>query len=83
MKILVPSISSKKSFVQQVNTIAGTDKVLIVADSFTDKTYLAARNVRAAQLIKAGEVNSEQLLAYDKLVVTSGAMEGLASRTSV
>ena len=72
-----------KSFVQQVNTIAGTDKVLIIADSFTDKTYLAARNVRAAQLITAGEVNSEQLLAYDKLVVTSGAMEGLASRTAV
>ncbi len=72
-----------KSFVQQVNTIAGTDKVLIIADDFSDKTYLAARNVRPAQLITVGEVNTEQLLAHDKLVVTSGALEGLAKRTAV
>ena len=72
-----------KSFVAEINNIAGTEKVLVIADSFTDKTYLAARNVATVQLITADEVNSEQLLAYDKLVVTSGAMEALASRTAV
>ena len=72
-----------KSFVAEINSIAGTEKVLIIADSFTDKTYLAARNVATVQLITADGVNSEQLLAYDKLVVTSGAMEILASRTAV
>ena len=72
-----------KSFAAQINALVGTEKVLVIADSFTDKTYLAARNVRAAQLITVGEVNSEQLLAYEKLVVTSGAMEGLAKRIAV
>ena len=72
-----------KSFVAQINALVGTEKVLVIADSFTDKTYLAARNVSAAQLITVGEVNSEQLLAYEKLVVTSGAMEGLANRVAV
>ena len=72
-----------KSFVTEINSIAGTGKVLVIADSFTDKTYLAARNVATVQLRTADEVNSEQLLAYDKLVVTSGAMEILASRTAV
>lgn len=72
-----------KSFVAEINALAGTEKVLVIADSFTDKTYLAARNVRAAQLITVGEVNSEQLLAHEKLVITSGAMEGLASRLAV
>ncbi len=72
-----------KSFVAEINGVAGTEKVLVIADSFTDKTYLAARNVKPAQLITASEVNSEQLLAYEKLVVTSGAMEGLAKRIAV
>lgn len=72
-----------KSFVAEIDSIAGTEKVLLIADSFTDNTYLAARNVATVQLITADEVNSEQLLAYDKLVITSGAMEILASRTVV
>ena len=57
-----------KSFIAELDSIAGTEKVLVIADSFTDTTYLAARNVASVQLITAGEVNSEQLLAYDKLV---------------
>ena len=72
-----------KSFVTEINGIAGTQKALVIAESFTDQTYLAARNVKPAQLITVTEVNSEQLLAYEKLVVTSGAMEGLANRIAV
>ena len=39
-------------------------------DRFDEKTYLAARNVRDALLTRAAEVNTEQLLAFDKVIVT-------------
>ena len=70
-----------KSFVAEVRQLADTESVLVISDSFTDKTYLAARNVAVAQLITASEVNTEMLLGYDKLIITSGAMDTLAQRT--
>jgi ribosomal protein L4 len=33
-------------------------------------------------LITAGEVNTEQLLAFDKILVTQTALEQLAERTT-
>ena len=72
-----------KSFVSRINEIAGTEKALVVSSSFTDKTYLAARNVADSKLSTALEVNTEELLAYDKVVLTESAMKTLSSRTTV
>ena len=71
-----------KSFVSRIKEIAGTEKALIVSSSFTDKTYLAARNVAESKLSTALEVNTEEVLAYDKIVLTESAMETLSRRTA-
>ncbi|MEM9479536.1 MAG: 50S ribosomal protein L4 [Verrucomicrobiota bacterium] len=72
-----------KSFISEVAGISpDTGSVLIISDSFSDNTYLAARNVQPALLISADEVNVEQLLYFDKIIVTSGAMDTLAQRTA-
>jgi large subunit ribosomal protein L4 len=72
-----------KTFVSRIQEIAGTEKALVVSSSFTDKTYLAARNVAANQLSTALDVNTEELLAYDKVVLTESAMAILSSRTAI
>lgn len=72
-----------KSFVSRIEEIAGTEKVLIVSSSFTDKTYLAARNVAASKLSTAIDVNTEELLAYNKVILTESAMSTLSKRTAV
>jgi len=72
-----------KSFVSRIEEIAGTEKVLIVSSSFTDKTYLAARNVAASKLSTAIDVNTEELLAYNKVILTESAMPTLSKRTAV
>ena len=72
-----------KSFVSRINEMAGTEKALVVSSSFTDNTYLAARNVADSKLSTAAEVNTEELLAYDKVVLTESAMTTLSSRTAV
>ena len=69
-----------KEFVSLVKASAAEEKVLIIAAAFDENTYKAARNVRPTQLVTAREVNTEQLLAYRKIIVTSDALPQLAER---
>ena len=72
-----------KSFVKEINSLAkDARRVLVVGASFSDETYLAARNYQNALLITASELNVEQLLHYSKIVVVEGALETLAARTA-
>ena len=57
-------------------------KVLIVAKSFDDKTYLAARNIGWAQLVTADSVNVEELLHAKTVLVVEDALETFAKRTA-
>jgi large subunit ribosomal protein L4 len=63
-------------------TAKGARKTLLVSDSFDEKTCLAARNVAHAQLARAADVNTEQLLAFDKIILTSAALSTLSQRLS-
>lgn len=70
-----------KSFIAAVNGIAA-GKVLVVANSFDDSTYLAARNVAWAQLVTAADVNVEQLLLARTVILVGDALQTLAQRTA-
>ena len=70
-----------KSFVAAVSGIAA-GKVHIVANSFDDSTYLAARNVAWAQLVTASDVNVEQLLLARTVILVGDALQTLAQRTA-
>ena len=71
-----------KGFVSLVKKQTDAKKVLVVSDSFDDNTYKSARNVKPVRLATAREVNAEQLLAFDKIIVTAKALEHLAERTN-
>ena len=79
-KFVVPELKTK-SFVDLVRKQTDGRKVLIVSDSFDEKTFKSARNVKPIRLTTASDVNAEELLAFDKILVTQGAMEKLAERT--
>jgi large subunit ribosomal protein L4 len=70
-----------KSFLIQARALVEVEKLLIVSDSFSEETYRSARNVPFVQLITAAEVNTEQLLSFDKILLTEGALPILATRT--
>ena len=72
-----------KSFVAKVNEIAGLLNCLVVSNNFTAETYLAARNVADTQLVTALDVNTEELLNYDKIIITEGPMPTLSKRTTL
>lgn len=72
-----------KAFVAWLAGNTDARKVLVIAKSFEPNTFLAARNVKEAQLVTADSVNTEQLLNYQKILVTQDGLEELARRTSL
>lgn len=71
-----------KAFVSLVKKATDAQKVLVISDSFDENTHKSARNVRSVTLATATEVNTEQLLAFHKILVTPKALEKLAERTN-
>lgn len=71
-----------KSFVTAVKAIADVKKTIVIANSFSEKTYLAGRNVQNTLLITAAEVNIEQILHANVVIITEDAFETLAKRTA-
>ncbi len=71
-----------KSFVQLVKKQTDAGKILIVSDAFDENTYKSARNVKPVKLATASDVNTEQLLAFEKILVTEKGLEKLAERTN-
>jgi large subunit ribosomal protein L4 len=80
-KFVVPELKTK-SFVALLKKQTDAEKVLIVSDSFDDNTFKSARNVKPVKLATASDVNTEQLLAFEKILVTEKALEKLAERIS-
>ena len=60
----------------------GVRRTLIVSISFSESTLFAARNVQHDLLMTAAEVNTENLLAFDKIIITKEALEALGQRIS-
>jgi len=70
-----------KQFLSTLTELAkDARKTLIVGTIFDETTCLAARNVRTASLVRAADVNTEQLLAFDKIIVTKEALTTLSER---
>jgi large subunit ribosomal protein L4 len=71
-----------KTFVSTIDSLVPAGKVLVIANSFDEKTYLAARNVFWAQLATASDVNVEQLILADSVLLVGDAINTLAQRTA-
>lgn len=82
----IPEFSVKDgktaSFKKQLAALTDSKKVMIIAAAFDGTTYLAARNFGKALLMTADEANTEQVLHYDKIIVTADAMETISRRTA-
>jgi large subunit ribosomal protein L4 len=69
-----------KDFVTFLKSQTEACKVLVISTQFDEVTYRAARNIQPVLLNTAAEVNTEQLLAFQKIIVTSEALAKLAER---
>lgn len=72
-----------KQFVALLKSVSPDSKrTLIVHEAFTENTLKAARNVQDAQLARASDVNTEQLLSFDKIIITKSALDKISERLS-
>jgi len=78
-KFVVPELKTK-AFVDLLRKQTDAEKVLIVSDSFDEKTFKSARNVKPVTLATASDVNTEQLLRFQKILITQKGLEQLAGR---
>jgi large subunit ribosomal protein L4 len=70
-----------KGFVTLVRGLAGeVRRTLVISVAFSEPTFLAARNVAADLLMTAAQVNTENLLAFDKIIITREALAALGQR---
>jgi large subunit ribosomal protein L4 len=69
-----------KDFVSFLKSQTEARKVLVISTEFDEITYKAARNIQPVLLNTAAEVNTEQLLAFQKIIVTNEALAKLAER---
>jgi large subunit ribosomal protein L4 len=53
---------------------------LIILENADQNIYLASRNHLALEVITADQVNAEDLLRYDKVIVTKGALDKISAR---
>ena len=74
------SAPKTKDFLTLISPITGTDSALIISNTFTENTYLAARNVSHVHLVRSADVNAEDLLRYKKVVITTAALDEIAKR---
>lgn len=60
--------------------VAPAGKLLILDDSWSDNSLLAARNINRVEINEADDVNAFDLSAYDQVIVSQKGMERLLAR---
>ncbi|MFZ4116535.1 MAG: 50S ribosomal protein L4 [Chthoniobacterales bacterium] len=80
-------VPKTKNFLNLLLNLHGSDAnlkalptSLVISTSFSKNTFLGARNVQTTLLMSAEEVNTEQLLAFDKIIITQEALTALGER---
>ena len=84
--LVAPSIEitdgKTKTFLKTLKSLTEARKVLFIAEKFDEQTLRSASNVQGVMLARAGEVNGEHLLNYEKIIVAKDAFQTLANRTA-
>jgi len=78
------SIADKKTklFDNVVSNIAPSGSVLVVDDSWSDQSVLAARNVNRISINEASDVNALDLCTYDIIIVSEKGLEKILTRAN-
>lgn len=71
-----------KLFSSLVTSIAPKGKVLVVDDSWSDQSVLAARNLSRVAVNEASDINALDLSTYDSIVLSEKGMEKLLTRVN-
>ncbi len=66
-----------KTFVEILNNLKVEGNILIVVDELTENLVLASRNLANVILLEASEINTYDVIAADKMIITEAAVKML------
>ncbi|MEX0321114.1 MAG: 50S ribosomal protein L4 [Puniceicoccaceae bacterium] len=69
-----------KLFNDIIGKIAPKGRILVMDDSWSDVTILAARNISRVEVNEASDVNAFDLSNYDQLIISEKGLERLLAR---
>jgi large subunit ribosomal protein L4 len=69
-----------KLFNEVIGKIAPNGRILVMDDSWSDQTILAARNIARVDVNEASDVNAYDLSDYDQLIISEKGLERLLAR---
>ena len=64
-----------RDFLKFLEDLKVNGKALIVTTELTDNNILATRNIKNVKLVLSNELNTYDVLAYDKLIITEDAIK--------
>lgn len=64
-----------KDFASILKNLNVNRKALIVSDLYDDNVALSARNIPGVKFVEAGGINVLDVMGYDKLILTKGAVQ--------
>lgn len=76
------SAAKTKEFVKVLEALEITGTVLVVVAALDHGLWLASRNVPCVELVTGDNLNTYQILKYDKLVFTKGSIAQVEQRLS-
>lgn len=74
---LVLDSSKTKSFVEVMKNLNLDKSTLFVTNDLSDNLVLASRNIKGVKVILPSEVNTLDVISYEKLVVTEDAIKNI------
>ncbi|MFT5390295.1 MAG: large subunit ribosomal protein L4 [Gammaproteobacteria bacterium] len=78
----LPVSEPKTKAVSAMLTSMGLDDVLIITEGFDEALALSVRNLRWAAVVESSQVNPVSLIAYQQVLITSGALKFFEERLS-
>ena len=69
--------SKTKEAISILNNLKATAKTLIVVDELTDNVILATRNLKNVILLGADEINTYDIVAASKMIITEKAVKAI------
>ena len=60
-----------------LNNLNATNKTLIVVEELTDNVILGTRNLSNIVLLEASEINTLDIIAADKMIITEAAVKAI------
>jgi large subunit ribosomal protein L4 len=72
-----------KEAARLINSVAGSESILLISDIFSKKFVLASRNMRNVYMVNVNSVNAYDIMRFKNVVISENAIDVLLRRAGL